>query len=417
MEDAPLARTPHRLRAIGFAAAGVVLAWLVISKSLVAFLAVQAPQAALWLSPDDPQALLNLAETRLEPATPEGLADARAWAERALAGDPIDPRALRVLGQIAAAAGDQDRARVYMEAAARRWVHESAAVHWLVLSDYQRKDYAGALHFADILLRTQSRALGYLLPVLGRMAEDPEAVGHLEKLLASNPPWRQGFLRALPRAVTDARTPLRLLLAVRDGADAPTLADVRDYVSMLMQHRFYELAYYTWLQFLPHEQVASAGALFNGSFELTPSGLPFDWAMHGGNGAVIDIAQRPDRVGQRALYVALGPGRVELDGAWQTLLLAPGTYRLNAKYQGRIDGPRGLVWRVACAGSGSRLGQSAMMIGAAPVWKEVTLSFTVPPEKECRAQELRLALDARMPSEQLVSGTAWIDELSIVRDE
>jgi hypothetical protein len=288
-------------------------------------------------------------------------------------------------------------------------------VHWLLRRAYDRKDYAGALRYADILLRTRSQALPHVLPVLGRMAETPEAAGALERLLAGNPPWRRAFFSALPRAVTDARTPLRLLLAVRSTPAAPALADIRDYVRLLIEHRHYELAYYAWLQFLPPAQLTSADSPFNGSFELDPSGLPFDWTVGGGKGATIEIAARPDRPGQRALLIALGPGRVELQGAEQTLLLAPGVYRLEAKYRGELIGPRGLVWRIACAG-GPPLGQSAMMLGAAPAWKDVELAFTVP-DRDCRAQHLRLLLDARMPSETLVSGSVWVDEVRIARAE
>jgi hypothetical protein len=405
------------LRALGLAAAGAVLAWLVLSKSLVAFLAADAPQAALWLSPADPQALLNLAEARFGAAPGATHAQVRAWAEAALAGDPIDARALRILGQAAHAAGDEERARVLMEAAGRRSVQDSWALHWLLKDAYDRKDYAGALRYADVLLRTRTQALQHVLPVLGRMAETAEAVAPLEKLLAANPPWRRAFFAALPRAVTDARTPLRLLLAVRQTPDAPTLAEVREYVHLLMQRKLYDLAYYAWLQFLPAGQLAAAGTLFNGSFELAPSGLPFDWSIGGGKGATAEIAERPDRPGERALLVALGPGRVELSGAEQTLMLAPGAYRLQASYRGELVGPRGLVWRIACADSGGPpLGQSPMILGAAPAWKEIEAAFTVP-ETGCRVQRLRLSLDARMPSEQLVSGAIWLDDVRIARTE
>jgi tetratricopeptide (TPR) repeat protein len=418
----PLSRIFQLLRAIGLAAAGAALAWLAVAKGLAAFLAASAPQAALWLSPGDPQALLNLAEARFDPAAtaaPEEVrAEVRAWAEAALAGDPLDPRALRILGQIAHAAGDEAQARTFMEAAGRRSVQESWAAHWLLKDAYDRKDYAAALRNADLLLRTRTRALWPVMAFLGRMAEIPEAADGLEKLLATSPPWRRSFFSVLPRAVTDARTPLKLLLAVRETPDAPTLADIRDYLYLLIEHKYYDLAYYAWLQFLPAAQLAGAGNVFNGSFESAPSRLPFDWSIGGGKGASVGIAERPDRPGERALLIALGPGRVELAaGAEQTLMLTPGAYRLQAAFRGELSGPRGLVWRIACVEAlGQPLGQSPMILGAAPAWKEAEMTFTVP-AKGCRAQQLRLFLDARMPSEQLVSGQMWLDDVRISRTQ
>jgi hypothetical protein len=362
-----------------------------------------------------------LAERRADWATgptksPEEIAEATAWAEAALASDPLNARALRILGQLALASGDAGKASAYLESAVRHSIHESAAASWLMLDSFQKKDYGAALHFADALLRTRTQALPNVLPIMGRIAETPEAGDALAKLLAGNPPWRRAFLSALPTAVADARTPLTLLLALKETSSPPTLADAREYVGLLVQHKLYELAYYTWLQFLPPEQVGGAGFLFNGSFEHAPSGLPFDWQLTGGTGATVEIAWRPDALGQRALFIELGPGRVEFGGVAQTLMLGPGGYQLKGKFQGEVVGPRGLAWRMTCAGGGPSLGQSAMMIGSAPQWKDVALSFTVP-KAECRAQELRLVLDARTPSEHLVSGSSWHDELQIVRTE
>jgi len=97
------------------------------------------------------------------------------------------------------------------------------------------------------------------------------------------------------------------------------------------------------------------------------------------------------------------------------LLLGPGAYRLSARHRGELAGPRGLVWRVACL-NGPSIGQGPMALGAAPQWTETGFAFTVP-EADCRAQQLRLVLDARMPSEQLVSGSVWYDELRIARED
>jgi len=80
-----------------------------------------------------------------------------------------------------------------------------------------------------------------------------------------------------------------------------------------------------------------------------------------------------------------------------------------------LVGKRGLVWRVTCIDApGAPLGESPMVVGASPKWKDIEFSFTVA-EADCRAQQVRLELDARMPSELLVSGSIWYDELRIAR--
>src|SRR5690606_4453065 len=164
--------------------------------------------------------------------------------------------------------------------------------------------------------------------------------------------------------------------------------------------------------FLPRHQLGRAGFVFNGSFELAPSELPFDWTVGGGNGAAVEIARRPldrrsdpasgkltgepagrtltrvhDQAGERALLITLGPGRVRLRGPRQTLLLAPGPYRLHARHRGNIAGPRGLRWRIACVAGGPLIGEGPMLLGETPAWTETAFSFTVPAEG-CRAQRL-----------------------------
>jgi len=57
-----------------------------------------------------------------------------------------------------------------------------------------------------------------------------------------------------------------------------------------------------------------------------------------------------------------------------------------------------------------------MATGASPKWKDIEFAFAVP-SSGCRAQQVRLELDARMASEMLISGSVWYDELRIVRTD
>ena len=356
---------------------------------------------------------------KLEPSAasgPSGSDQVRAWAEAALANEPLSAQAFRILGQLADGAGDEKRTSKLMQGAVRRSIRESLAVYWLMRKSLEDRDYATTLYCADALLRTRPQLITHVLPILVQLADTKDASGELKKLLVGSPPWRSQFFAALPHAITDARTPLELLLAVKDTPSPPTARDLQGYLNVLIQHKLYELAYYVWLQFLPPEQLTKVGLLFNGSFEMTPSGLAFDWLIAQGAGVTIDIARHPDQEGQRALFIEFGQGRVDFPGVSQLTMLAPGTYRFKASYKGEIVGRRGLKWRVTCVGGGrTPIGESPMISGATPAWSDLEFAFTVP-GADCRAQHLRLELDARMASEQLVSGSVWHDELLLARE-
>lgn len=425
-DQAPRGVRSNWLRAASFAILGLVLVWLIVSRSFVAYLAATAPEAALLLRPGDPPALVVLADQEFNTsdqdkaekrgqsgAGAKSLVQLREQVETALAADPLNARAYRLLGQLAEAEGDVPKTTKLMQTAARHSLNETIAVEWMMRKSFDDKDYAAAAFYADALLRTRPQLMDYALPILGRMAENKDAKGEIEKLLAANPSWRSQFFAALGKAITDARTPLELFLALKDTSAPPAPADVQTYLSFLFQHKLYDFAYHVWLQFLPPEQLESAGFLFNGSFESKPSGSPFDWQMPQGKGVIVDIAPRPDASDNRALFLEFGQGRVDFPGVYQTTVLPPGAYRLKGSFRGKIIGPRGMQWSISCVGGGA-IGTSQMFLGSYPVWRNFAFDFVVP-GTGCRAQSAQLALAARSASEQLVSGSIWFDELSISR--
>ena len=131
-----------RIIALGLLA--VFLAWQIATKSIGDYLADVNPTAALHLQPSNPTALLNIAESRLprgqpaqnaEPATTASIpssdpnAEIRAAAQGALFNDPLNARALRILGQLALAGSDEEQAEKLLQAAAQRSLRESVAVY------------------------------------------------------------------------------------------------------------------------------------------------------------------------------------------------------------------------------------------------------------------------------------------------
>ena len=129
----------------------------------------------------------------------------------------------------------------------------------------------------------------------------------------------------LPNGISDARTPLDILLSLKDTANPATAKDLRPYLDFLIQHGFYDLAYYTWLQFLGPEQLAQAGHLYNGGFDAPPSGTPFDWVLSKGTGVTVQVAAKSEKPGERALHLQFGPGRVDYREVTELIMLSPGS--------------------------------------------------------------------------------------------
>jgi tetratricopeptide (TPR) repeat protein len=460
-------------RSLVLIGAAAILGWLVVSRSLNAYLADAAPSVASWIDPGQPEALLNLADQALEraatgqdiadasgrrprpeqslsgdgatrltqaaisngavdrafsrfesigenrsisrPLPPDNVSTVREWAESAIRSEPVNAQAFQALGRLAEAQGDDEAAFKFLRAAERLSLHQGFATFWLLRASTHAHDYASAVRYADVLLRTNLQSYRYVVPFLAEIIQNKGGSALVEKVLATDPPWRAEFIADLPYDVTDARTPLNLLLALRTDPKPPKMSDLVPYLDFLVQHKLYALAYYTWLQFLSTDELRHAGYLFNGAFEDAPSGAPFDWKITQGTGITVDIVPRPDHAGQRALMLDFEFGRVDYHSVAELVVLHPGTYQFNGEYQGQLIGPRGLKWRVTCAdGAATPAGESPMISGTTKGWKNVTFTFTVP-DKDCSAQYVRLDLDARMASEELVSGTIFFDQLQISR--
>jgi hypothetical protein len=427
--------------------------WEIITRSFTAYLAYENPELAVTLRHNQPTALVKLADRALnqkneaqkpedkrnestsrsakentesvgsdssDPAflstgkhTRQELDQIRAWAELALRNDPLNARALRILGQVAHQNSNEQLANALMRAAAERSLHEGVATYWSMLRSFEAGDYPTTLQYADILLRTFGQTRPYVNLVVARLAETAGVAVEVRKLLINNPPWRSQFLIDLPRGIADARTPLDIFLTLKSTPSPPQLPELKPYLDFLVKRDLHELAYFAWLQFLPAEQLTKVTRLFNGSFDYPPSGLPFDWVFSEGSGTSIQVTERPDEENNNALRIEFGPGRVNFGGITQLVLLPAGQYQLRGTHKPEILSERGLIWQILCGKT--PIGESQPVLGTDLAWSEFVVPFTVP--ADCPLQTINLVLDARSASETFVSGSIWYDDLSITRDE
>ncbi|MBL8883963.1 MAG: hypothetical protein JNL45_13025 [Hyphomicrobium sp.] len=423
-----------------------LLVWQIATRSLPAFLAQSHPHAALALRAtasepqlelaakaagallDDSVQLMDVGAAKAAEAaglTPSVQATAaplasneqiRAWAAGAVASAPLSARGLAILGALDAQAGDVNSAERFMSAAAARSLRERAAVAWMMNQRFHAQDYDAALRFADALARSSPQSVQIILPYLGHMAENPKSSARFTELMKRNPPWRATFFDHLSGNITDARTPLSLLFALKNTKTPPTQNELKAYSSLLMQNKQYDLAYNAWLQFLSPEQLAKAGFLFNGGFDFELSPFVFDWTPARGKGLLIDRVGRMENAGGMALMIEFGGARIDPVLLTQTLMLPAGDYQFEGKYRGDARVRRGLSWSVRCLGQSATINAPSdpRFGGQQPGWTPFSFTLSVP-ATDCRAQLVQLQLNAHSPSDTMATGRLYLSELKIIR--
>ena len=451
----------HPLRSFLLALFSFFLCWAVLTKSLPYVFAETEPEVALALNPKNPVALVSKAgevRERLlshagvksgQPTEQEagagkdragvtiaslpkaeeaaagdeelgGVRDdlrkqLRALASRAIASDPLNATAYRLLAETAS---DPARTRSLMQEAVKRSRRETAAVFWLLNDSYYRRDFPHAIEYLDVLLRTKPEMASYGFSYLLNMARDPDGRRLAANHLAGGPRWRREFLTSLWDVAHKDQAGPALLAELRNTARPPELAEIRLYISYLVWNGAADAAYNLWLETLPRERAGNLGFLTDPGFEETPgdTATAFDWAVGPGGNMTAGFVPSGRSVRQRLLHLSFGEGRIEFPIVRQALLLPPGHYRLTGQLRGSIVGKRGLRWQLSCATSiETVLGETEMLMGESEEWRVFTLDADIPDKTDCVGQLLRLYHDARTPSEEYLSGEAWFGGMQLER--
>ena len=56
-----------------------------------------------------------------------------------------------------------------------------------------------------------------------------------------------------------------------------------------------------------------------------------------------------------------------------------------------------------------------MFLGTKRAWTDYELDFDIPNDIDCAAQIIELIHDSRSASEEFISGSAWFDNLKLIR--
>jgi tetratricopeptide (TPR) repeat protein len=388
--------------------------WRIIVQTVAQSLSQSRPDAALSWIADQPSALNQLA--RQELIKPDGNLDsAREWAQRALHSNPLNARALTLLGLIAERKGDQKGADALMRISSARTWGDPITNAWLFNREMRRGDYAKALLFADAMLRmdyeVQKRQLFF---GLAGFTNDPQAFKALTTFLATSPFWRTWFLSELSARLSNQTRVIQLYAALNKTENPPTKKELQPYLNRLIKDGNFEQAHQTWRETLPPEPRENKTYPFNRDFEIAVDGLPFNWDLGGSAGAQVQIVRSVDGGRKQALLVEFSGGRVDLATVKQLMMLPGGDYTFSGSAKTKeLQTSRGLWWHIFCAKpSATTLGHTELVSGTIP-WTDFMVKFRVP-TADCKAQWLRLELPARVGSEMRIEGQIWYRDLQIV---
>ena len=398
-------------RGLGVALGALLLSWVawrVLTLGMAEQYSKDRPDIALDWRDAHAEALLQ--DLDREALTPRVSAAQSEGARAAIRSAPLDGRGYRFLARQVELGGDLPRAMSLYSIAATRGPRDLPTLGRLIEYELKGKNYAQALAHIDQVLRVEPELSKRLYPVLAALvAQDPAEVANV---LLKFPPWRSDFLfRLIANSPDNAALP-RLVERLRRSPDGLSSRELSAWLNRLIKRGQWSSAYLSWVESLSPTASKRIGNVYNGSFELEPSQMGFDWRFGTVPGARVSRAQVTGSDGQYALRVEFEDRRVPFRHVRQLLALSPGQYRLQGRDRtDDLRGERGLVWTLTCAETDQPIAETEPTRGRHD-WRSFDLDFVVPAE-QCGGQWLTLRIPARIPAEQRVGGVAWFDDLSI----
>ena len=239
--------------------------------------------------------------------------------------------------------------------------------------------------------------------------------------------------RGLPPGPRAAQTYLRYWIQLGDlgkakiawdwtlahhDADVPT---ARDYLNFLYGNYKYQDAADAWVRFLGDRRsdYREVNWLYNGDFETEPSGVPLDWQIARADGpAETTIDSGQSHTGTHSLRIRFaGTENVNYSDTVQKTSVPHGTYRFSAyiRTQG-ITTDKGVAFRIFDAEDSTNLNaRTEQFVGTTPRWTRVERTVRVP--AATKLLEVQVIREPTLKFDNRVSGTAWIDTVSLSRIE
>lgn len=340
------------------------IAWLSFIHALANIVWQQNPDMALRFVPDHPLALSRKAdELFAQSQSPATLARVEAMAKQSLRGGALNPVAIRLLGYVADARGNRDKARELMLLSQKVSRRDFGTQLWLIEDAVARDDKKQALYHYDIALRTTPSSFPILMPTLVGALNDPEVRSGLAPYVKAAPNWLPAFLG---EAINTAENPANVAAVLIQAGQLPDRDEYRSLQNALLSQLAAKFQFPAFRQYYLGLKGSNAATLQSAGLNMLSINLPHSvagWQLvdHPAIGGTFSSA---DNAGRSTLLAFAGSGeRGELMRKY--LFLKPGNYQFSALYDAAEAAPDSEIrWEMQCLSAAANVSK---WIAAAPV--------------------------------------------------
>lgn len=376
-----------------FAALASSAAWGAANHSIAMIMRNKNPLLALKFISSDPVALNGEADILLASAkgAKKRLVDIEELAKKSVEEQALNPRALRILGNLYEMRGDTALVPPLMQLSHQMSRRNFGTQYWLATDKLKKNDVNGALQHLTLSLTTTPESRETLFPILATVMAHPEVADNFAPYIKSNADWVPDFImksiedrknlvpladliikaKGVPSGVRNDDAIARLILALAQAGEVKPAADV-----------------FRTMQGAPLSLLTSA--------EFTP-----DNASPKFQGLGWSISSDPSLGGyfdsdgaHMQMILAAAPGK-QGNVARKPLLLPAGSYKLSIKYNvSQMVSNAEFGWEMRCTGGPTTtIGKEIIGKGKITLVKNEAVlqdQFIIVPQ--CEAQYLDLSV-------------------------
>ncbi len=375
------------------------------------------PQRALSLNPFNSRASIALLANGLTGTDPlSQLPALDKVAQDAIRHAPIHALAYGLLGEIRLGQGERQTADALFDVALSLSRTEANSLQRTLVRAIEDGDHAAAMEKLDIFFRRWPTHFSSFAPAIPQLLRTPDGYETVLSTLAAEPPWRSQLLGFLDRDPGSIDLAYRLQLDLNSNVGETRPREIGSTLSSLLRNKRYDQAYRLFLLTLNERDRTHYGYVFNGGFDLEPSGRPFDWALASQPGVNVSREARDTGDGEdfRLKLRFLGKPVKQIN-VGQSIYLPAGHYRLAVNIDASdLKIPKGLNFNLHCIDPRRDVVRINILPGS---YRDETLQteFTLP-DSTCRMFRLAMGTDLIAESFRYrYSGTLDIANVSIRR--